>query len=56
MHNKKYTTLLFEKKKKSKTAYVDPNNVYMRLITTTKILHFFSCVMECKTKNSVNNT
>lgn len=34
MHNKKYTTLLFEKKKKSKTAYVDPNNVYMRLITT----------------------
>lgn len=34
MHNKKYTTL-FEKKKKSKTAYVDPNNVYnMRLITT----------------------
>lgn len=28
----------------------------MRLITTKKILNFFSCLMECETKNSVNNT
>lgn len=50
MHNKKYTTLLFKKKKKSKTAYVDPNNVYMKLITTKTFLISFLASWNVKQK------